>query len=56
MLTDKEYRIFLSAMSREEKICKEVDDKMNREAYEISLVDICKSIRKKMHDAIYKYD
>lgn len=47
-LTDEEYRIFLSAMSREEEICKKVDKELCREPYETSLVDICKSIRQKV--------
>ena len=42
-LTDKEQRIFLSAMSREEKVCKEVDEECRncREPYEDSLVKTC---------------
>lgn len=47
-LTDKEQRIFLAAMRREEKICKEVDEECSREPYEDSLVRICHEITRKV--------
>lgn len=52
-LTDKEQRIFLAAMGRETKICKEVDAKMTREPYEDSLVWICKEIERKVKGALW---
>lgn len=55
MFTDKEHRILLSAMSREEKICKQVDKESNREPYEQSLQAICYSINRKIHDIQHKY-
>ena len=49
-LTDKEQRIFLAAMSREEKVCKQVDDECRncREPYEDSLVRTCHEIIRKV--------
>ena len=54
-LTDKEQRIFLAAMGREEKVCKEVDDEWRdcREPYEDSLVHVCKEIRQKVKGALW---
>lgn len=52
-LTDKEQRIFLAAMAREEKICEEVDRNYVREPYEDSLVRVCKEIRRKVKDALW---
>lgn len=54
-LTDKEQRIFLAAMGREEKVCKEVDDEWRdcREPYEDSLVHICNEIRRKVKGALW---
>ena len=54
-LTDKEQRIFLSAMGREEEVCKEVDDAWRdcREPYEDSLVHVCKEIRRKVKGALW---
>ena len=50
-LTDKEQRIFLAAMGREEKVCKEVDEECSREPYEDSLVRICHEITRKVKGA-----
>ena len=50
-LTDKEQRIFLAAMGREEKVCKEVDRNYVREPYEDSLMRVCKEIRRKVKGA-----
>lgn len=47
IFTDNEYRIFLSAMSREEKICKKLDEEMKGEDT-VDLVPICKSIERKI--------
>ena len=54
-LTDKEQRIFLAAMSKEEKVCKEVDEKYpDREPYEDSLVSVCHSIERKVKRALWQ--
>lgn len=52
-LTDKEQRIFLAAMGREEKICEEVDRNYVREPYEDSLMRVCKEIRRKVKGALW---
>lgn len=52
-LTDKEQRIFLAAMGREEKVCKETDAEMTREPYEDSLVRVCREIERKVKGALW---
>lgn len=54
-LTDKEQRIFLAAMGREEKVCKQVDEECRdcREPYEDSLVKICHEITRKVKGALW---
>lgn len=52
-LTDKEQRIFLAAMGREKKVCKEVDAEMTREPYEDSLVKTCREIIRKVKGALW---
>lgn len=52
-LTDKEQRIFLAAMSMEEKVCEEVDAETTREPYENSLVRICHEIIRKVKGALW---
>lgn len=54
-LTDKEQRIFLAAMSREEKVCKQVDEECRdcREPYEDSLVWTCHEITRKVKGALW---
>ena len=52
-LTDKEKRIFLAAMGREEKVCEDVDRKYVREPYEDSLVRVCREIRRKVIGALW---
>lgn len=52
-LTDKEQRIFLVAMGREEKVCKEVDRKYPGEPYEDSLVRVCREIERKVKGALW---
>lgn len=54
-LTDKEERIFLAAMGREEKICKQTDDEYRdcREPYEDSLVRTCHEIIRKVKGALW---
>ena len=53
-LTDKEQRIFLAAMGREENVCKEVDAEMTREPYEDSLVRVCHEIIRKVKGALWR--
>lgn len=52
-LTDKEQRIFLAAIGREEKVCEEVDRNYVREPYEDSLMWVCKEIRRKVKGALW---
>lgn len=54
-LTDKEQRIFLAAMAREEKVCKQVDDECRdcREPYEDSLVRVCREIERKVKGVLW---
>lgn len=54
-LTDKEQMIFLAAMDREEKVCKQVDEECRicREPYEVSLVWICHEITRKVKGALW---
>ena len=49
--TDIEQRIFLAAMSREEKVCKEVDDVVNGS---VKLVAVCNSIKRKVKKALWQ--
>ena len=55
-LTDKEQRIFLAAMAREEKVCKQVDDECRdcREPYEDGLVRTCHEITRKVKGALWR--
>lgn len=52
-LTDKEQRIFLSAMGREEKVCREVDAEHPSENYEDTLLSVCRSITRKVKGALW---
>ena len=54
-LTDKEQRIFLAAMGREEKVCKQVDEECRdcMEPYEDSLVRVCHEITRKVKGALW---
>ena len=52
-LTDKEQRIFLAAMGREEEVCKQVDEECCREPYEDSLVRVCHEIIRKVKGALW---
>jgi glycyl-tRNA synthetase beta subunit len=52
-LTDAEKRIFLAAMERELEVCKEIDSETVREAYEVSLVKVCKEIKRKVMGALW---
>ena len=51
-LTDIEQRIFLAAMSKEEKVCGEVD-KEPSDADCINLMRVCKSIERKVKGALW---
>lgn len=55
-LTDKEQRIFLAAMGREENVCKQVDEECRncREPYEDSLVWVCHEIIRKVKAALWE--
>ena len=53
-LTDAEQRIFLAAMGREEKVCKEVDAETTREPYDDSLVRVCHEIIRKVKAALWE--
>ena len=52
-LIDKEQRIFLAAMGREEKVCKQVDEECCREPYEDNLVRVCHEIIRKVKGALW---
>lgn len=52
-LTDKEQRIFLAAMGREEKVCKDVDKEFSVEPYEDSLVRVYREIERKVKKALW---
>ena len=52
-LTDKEQRIFLAAMERERKVCKEVDDQYVHEPYEVSLTKVCDEIKRKVKKVLW---
>ena len=52
-LTDKEQRIFLAAMERERKVCKEVDDQYTHEPYEVLLTKVCSEIERKVKKALW---
>lgn len=49
-LTDKEQRIFLAAMGRERKVCKEVDDKYDDD---VLLTKVCSEIERKVKAALW---
>lgn len=54
-LTDAEQRIFLAAMERERKVCRQVDEecRTTREPYEDSLVHVCNEIERKVKGALW---
>lgn len=54
-LDDIEKRILLSAISREKKVCEQVDNESYREPYKPILTDVCKSLEYKfMYDRLFK--
>lgn len=52
-LRDIEQRIFLVAMSREEKVCKEVDSKYTGEPSDVNLVKVCREIIRKVKGVLW---
>ena len=52
-LTDKEQRIFLAAIERERKVCKEIDDQYTHEPYEELLTKVCYEIERKVKGALW---
>lgn len=48
LLTDTEQRIFLIAMHRERKVCQLVDDTCDYKDSNVSLVEVCDSIIRKV--------
>ena len=52
-LTDKEQRIFLAAIERERKVCKEVDNQYTHEPYEVRLTKVCSEIERKVKKALW---
>lgn len=52
-LTNKELSIFLAAMCKEEKVCKEVDMRYPDEPYEDSLMWVCNEIIRKVTSALW---
>ena len=53
-LTDKEQRIFLAAMAREEKVCKQVDDDWRYMDSNVeNLVRVCQEIKRKVKGALW---
>lgn len=48
-LTDKEKRLLFSALTREKKVCKQVDDECCREPYETSLESIVCGLERKFY-------
>ena len=51
--TDEEYRILLSALTKERKLCKEVDERFK---HGVPLVPIVDSIERKLNAIQYKRD
>lgn len=54
-LTNKEQRIFLAAIGRERKVCKQADKECRdcREPYEDSFVSVCNEIERKVKGALW---
>ena len=52
-LTDNEQRIFLSAMSREEEVCKNIDSEYTKESYKDTLTWMCKEIKRKVKGVLW---
>lgn len=56
LFTDKEQRIFLAAMGREEKVCKQVDEEWAdcRDPHVDTLVKVCHEIIRKVKAALWE--
>lgn len=56
LFTDKEQRIFLAAMGREEKVCKQVDEEWAdcRDPHADTLVKVCHEIIRKVKAALWE--
>jgi len=53
-LTDTEQRIFLAAMGREEKVCKQVDDDWRDMDFNVeNLVKVCQEIKRKVKGTLW---
>lgn len=52
-LTDAEQRIFLKAISREEEICKLIDEEYKDEEYTLNLVSVCQEVIRKVKNALW---
>lgn len=51
-LTDNEKRIFIAAITREELICLQIDEK-NNDPNSVNLVEICHEITRKVKGALW---
>ena len=52
-LTDPEQRLFLSAISREEKVCKHIDGDKVPDSNVRMLVPLCRSIERKVKEVLF---
>lgn len=52
-LTDMEQRIFLAAMAKEEKVCKEMQKEMPDTLGLLDLVKVCREIERKVKKALW---
>jgi hypothetical protein len=52
-LTDPEQRLFLSAMSREEKVCKNIDEDKVLDGNVRMLVPLCQNIERKVKEVLF---
>lgn len=52
-LTDQEQRLFLSAISREEKVCKSIDEDKVPDSNVRMLVPLCRSIERKVKEVLF---
>ena len=52
-LTDTEQRLFLSAMNRERKVCKSIDEDKVLDGDAIMLVPLCQNIKRKVKEVLF---
>jgi hypothetical protein len=52
-LTDPEQRLFLSAISREEKLCKRIDEDKVPDGNVRMLVPLCQNIERKVKEVLF---